>query len=265
MLDKSSSIKGGFLGYLLKRKTKIDFAIIGFPKCGTTSVQMNLLQMSSVNMPNHEVQIKKIINNAVLLSGKNENITGIKNPNLIYEKHNLKALYIANKNVKIIIGLRDPKEWLYSFFQYRKMEIKKRKSWLSKRKYRKEVLYLKDLSFSEFVFNKNSLLGVNADKGIYIRYILDVLEVFDEKNIFIYLLEDMAANPDSIYSKIYNFLEIHNEENSPRRIENSNYGRYEHKDKYLESIKCLEQYYSSYNERLNLVLKEKWGIENKYW
>jgi len=265
MYELLVNIRGGFLGLLLKRKIKIDFAIIGFPKSGTTSIHKSLLNESSIMMPDREAQIKQLLKGELSLSRDNVSVTGIKNPNLIYEIHNLKALYNANQDIKVIIGLRDPTEWLYSFFQYRKMELRDNVKWLRKKRHVDEAKQAIDIDFTEFVRNDLDILGVNINKGIYLSYIRNILDIFKSENIYVYILEEMAINPSLIYSQIYKFLDVQSDIRSPLVTANRNYKRYENKKDYRETFQYLDNFYAPYNEKLNLLLKERWGIVNQYW
>ena len=152
-----------------------------------------------------------------------------------------------------------------SFFQYRKMELNDNVKWLRKKRHLEEARHAINVDFSEFVKSDLSLLGVSINNGIYIDYIKNVLDIFDSKNVYVYILEEMAINPELIYSQLYNFLGVQSQTRSPAVKANRNYKRYESKEGYGDTFQYLDDFYTPYIEELNLLLREEWGINNQYW
>lgn len=264
MSDIVQHAKGWILGSLLQKKHPIDFAIIGFPKCATTSIHKTLVNSPSICIPDYEMQIKHYIKQDIYPK-QNHPLFGIKNPNLIYEGHNLRALYHANPNIKIVVGLRNPTKWLYSFFHYRKLEIQNNRDWLNNRKYLKTTQNFSDINFKELVDSNLNLLGSCIGNGIYINFISELLKIFPSSNIHIYFLEEIADNPLQVYHQLYSFFDMTYDESWPRKTANRNYKKYERKEKYKETLTDLDNYYAPYNKKLNRLLKEIWGIKNNHW
>jgi hypothetical protein len=104
--------------------TKVEFVIIAFPKCGTTSLVENLNKHSKINcyydcgskesilfhsksFYNIETRDKY---DKYLIEGK---INGEKNPTYIWNYFALMNILKYNPNMKVIICLRNPVDYIY--------------------------------------------------------------------------------------------------------------------------------------------------------
>ena len=110
----------------------IDFAIIGFPKTGTTTLLQALNQHPEVNMPPTELcqihQNHKSWENWVrkhdahriqsFLTKKN----GIKCPAMVRLPSATENLMKLSNNTRLVVGLRHPIRWFESFYNYRLWE-----------------------------------------------------------------------------------------------------------------------------------------------
>ena len=108
--------------------SKVNFVILGFPKCGTTSLVDNLNKHSKINVYysrpwNKESMLfyQEVFNNIekrqeynkYLVEGK---VNGEKNPTYIWRVYSLLNMKIHNPNMKVIICLRNPVDYLYSWY-----------------------------------------------------------------------------------------------------------------------------------------------------
>ena len=110
----------------------IDFAIIGFPKTGTTTLLQALNKHPEVNMPPTELcqihQNHKSWENWVrkhdahriqsFLTKKN----GIKCPAMVRLPSGTENLMKLSNNTRLVVGLRHPIRWFESFYNYRLWE-----------------------------------------------------------------------------------------------------------------------------------------------
>ena len=84
---------------------RIDFAIIGFPKCGTTSIKYNLAKCQGIHMLPQEPALSDLPD----LEYPDNMLIGLKNPSVIYSWDKWKNIL---KDSKIIICWRNPVDFL---------------------------------------------------------------------------------------------------------------------------------------------------------
>lgn len=257
-----TNIRGSLLARAIRRQPEIDFAVIGFPKCATTSLHATFMSANEVHMPDYEVQIKALRNGSVNLK-TDKNKIGIKNPNLIYEPHNINALIKANKNIKFLVGLRNPVNFLFSFYQYRKLEIRENKAWLFNHvKPQSESL---NISFKDIVMNNKELLGVNLEAGNYVSHLKKLLKMMKPENIMVFFVEELYEDNLGVYTRIMDFLNIDSSSIGEPKKKNIKNSMYESKDKYSDEIAFLNEYYRERNNELYKLLYENWGLPRLYW
>ncbi len=253
-------MKVNVLTRLLRCRPKIDFALIGFPKTATTSIHHNLILSDKIIIPDHEVQLKNYIFNHSIYADlvvDYSQILGIKNPNLLYEMHNLHAMVNSNNNIKLIIGLRNPVKWLFSFYNYRILELKNNSTWIEK-KY-KTSYSPRDITFKDF-----NLLGACKVNGIYFNFLNNLLSFTDPINVHIYFMEDYAVNPRIVFQRVVDFIGI-DFVCSELKEKNRKSKYYPDSNDYSTELEYLSDFYKPWNAKLNTLLHDKWGIENAWW
>jgi len=101
---------------------QLDFMIIGFPKCGTTTIAKSLEKHNKINLFNQKIYLCETYflnininfdyysNNKYFFKKfwRDGKINGCKNPLQISSLFNLKILYNLNPEMKIIICMRNP-------------------------------------------------------------------------------------------------------------------------------------------------------------
>jgi len=251
-------------GRAIEKKVNIDFSVVGFPKCATTSIHKTLEKVPNLYMPDHEVQVANIMSGTQKWPEVHYSLMGIKNPNLVYEYHNLLALYKSNRNMKFIISMRNPSDWLFSFYQYRMLEIRSNKSWLQST-LNKHSEY-KGITFDDIVYNDKSFLGVSIKHGFFIDYLLDIFDWIPKENILIVMLEEIAQEPIEAYSRIFNFLGIQGlDEKTVGIVANNKKIFYARRDDFIKQLSFLDNIYKQKNHQLNYFLKEHLDYDNIYW
>ena len=209
-------------------------------------------------MPSYEVQPSKLS----LLRWRAETglLRGIKNPNLVYEPHNLLALIKSNHDLKVVLCLRDPVSWLHSFYEYRMKEISENAPWLRDRKPPESAI--KQFSFSGLAHGEFEFLGVRRGAGFYVDYLRYYKEHIDKKNLFLVFLEDLAENPNKCYRSLYNFLEIRASPPNSPSVANSNSKKTSAQTKDFD---FLSEFYKTKNEELWEFIKSEYGIHQRFW
>ncbi len=253
--------KSYLLAKQLRQRDMIDFAIIGFPKCATSSIYRNLAASNHISMPNTEVPINAYIRGDINFPSDSL-LKGIKNPNLPYKPHQWMALFKANPNIRFIIGLRNPAEWLYSFYQYRKNEILSNREWLSN--HIKHNPKISEISFGDIVYNNQELFGASLEHGKFVKWLTPIAKIVPKDHVFLYFVEALERNPNLIYNDLSKFLSI--EYRNASFIEtNRNSSIHKTRDIYQAELEYLNQHYQEWNERLNELILSKWRITNKWW
>lgn len=187
--------------------TKLNFAIVGTQKAGSTFIHRNLREHPSVFMPDGEVPYFEDPD----FGGENSlesyfpkncgKILGIKRPNYFEKKEVPKRLIKNNPNIKVIIFLRNPTERAISGY-YHGMKM--------------GFLPISDI-------NVNLLKIVNGDEdflnsypygrelinhGYYSVHLKNFLKYFNRNNIYVGFVEDIKLNPLLTIQNLYRFLKI---------------------------------------------------------
>jgi len=106
-------------------ETKLDFAIIGFPKCSTTFLRNGLFASSrKIFLGNDDNEIHYLHHNQVsrfkeLFKNHSNTINGFKCPDLLYSDIGLNNLDTFFHKTDLIITIRHPILWFQSFYNYR--------------------------------------------------------------------------------------------------------------------------------------------------
>lgn len=198
-----------------------NFLIIGAGRSGTTSLYYYLKQhpeiyMSPIKEPRffiYEGQDPASINHpfpknlittledyqALFAGVTNEKAFGEASVEYFYRPQACERIKYYLPNVKLIAGLRNPIDRVFSHFTLMVREgIEKNKS------------FSKALEADLTGKNpKTKYLGA----GFYSNNLKRYLDNFDRDKIFIYLYEDFAANPSAVTKEIFEFLEVTTEFN----------------------------------------------------
>jgi len=179
--------------------TSIDFAIVGFPKCGTTSMIKNLSKCPSLFILPREPKISQILEATL---PKNKTI-GFKFPASIF---NLTPWTTALDLQKIIICWRDPIEHLFTFYQYRQMEIEQNVPWIQKhRAMNPGAKY--NFTFDD-ILKGEDMFDCSLEKSRMDVYTLQALRTFPPDRVLILHFNELKTNPRLFYTKICYFVGI---------------------------------------------------------
>lgn len=233
---------------------KPDFFILGFPKCGTTSLFFYLKEHPQIIDKGKEIQGLNTIHKS-------------RKHRLEYEKkfHDLGKGYLnfsANPfdifvdpkivkkyypNSKLIIMVRNPVNRFFSHYQMNKIVHKKDENLQS------YISIAKNSKSSEPFFQfRHTLLGM----GFYEKAMRPWFDVFDQSKILVLVFEEFFANPSEHMPLIFKFLGIKDYKN----IEYSNYSKlwYHYDDKLgFDYQNTLSKYYYKANLDLENLLGKK--------
>jgi|SaaInlStandDraft_2_1057019.scaffolds.fasta_scaffold35750_1 hypothetical protein len=261
-------------------RLKPDFLILGYPKCGTTSLYDYLVQH-----PNVGSTYRKEINFFNLSFSKGMRwyknhfplifkkfffekkfhsnfITGEATP--LYISHPLALSRIKSMfpNIKLILLLRNPIDRSFSHFHHQrrgKLEpIEFFDEVITLDKERNSILNKKLQNNEINETNQGFFMPPYIEMGKYVKDIEKLFSLFDKKQIMIILTDDLNKNRDDVLKKVHSFLEI------PSFIisdfSHKNVGHYESIK--LETRKSLIDFYKPYNQELEhlLGLKLNWDI-----
>lgn len=205
---------------------KPNFLCVGFPKCGTTSLQEILKQHKDIYLP----EVKEagyFIDSLEYTKGikwylkryfsdvKNEKIIGEINGGLtggFYARNIRKDL---SKDLKIIFIMRNPVDRLYSHFKY-KLKVGRSLNHID--------IYTKlsdtkafDLFVNDNIKYSNKFKVWNTvtsgatyfiEQGKYSEYICEYLKYFPKENLKFIIFEEYIKNPEEIYKDLFKFLNI---------------------------------------------------------
>ena len=238
---------------------KPDFLIIGTQKGGTVSAIHHFNQHKDVHLLHHELhffdqEYHKGIDYYESQFKSNKKYVGEKTPMYSYSKRALNKIHRHYPDIKLIMFLREPISRSYS--QWNMCQ------------HRDDDYPLKNKPFIDCI--KEDVANIaNEDyketdilkRGFYIDQIEHILSKFPKENLYIAISEEVKANPEIEYNKIFNFLGV-----EPTEISfNPNHHKLEYKSEISkEDALHLYDIYRSYNERLYKLIGEIKDWENYY-
>jgi hypothetical protein len=237
-----------------------NFIIIGVQKGGTSSLYKYLLQHPNV-VPGYKKEVKffdgsyhKGIDwyryNFPLKSEMSDPTkqTGEASPSYVFHPLVSKRIKDALPDVKLILLLRDPVARAYSHFQGNMRKGQENLSFEEAIEHEESRLegeresIIADQHYPMYKYLVYSYLA----RGIYIDQVRNWLEYFPREQILILRSEDLFRNPQSVYSRVLEFLGLANFKLDDYEI--FNFGRYSQIDP--ETEKRLRVYFSPYNQEL---------------
>jgi len=252
-----------------------DFLIIGFVKCGTTSLYEYLLQHPDIYSPtgkeidyfdrlysrkidwykvNFPLKTKKFyVKNIV----EKNFLSGEATPRYIEHPHALTRIKKVIPKAKFIVLLRNPVNRAYSHYnqnvdnQYEYLSFDKA---IEKENHRIKNRYEKMEKNENFYSWDYDLFGY-VEHGIYMNKLERWLKVFPREQFLILQTEEFLKNPSLVYNNVLHFL------NLPRwePLEYKLYKKREYKQPKMnpEIKKKLIEFYKPYNEKLYKLLETR--------
>lgn len=197
---------------------KIQFAVIGGQKSGSTYVQSVLAAHPQIYMPEDEVPyfedpdfqeggMQKL--DALFENVNNELVCGIKRPNLLGSSQYAPRLKATLGQIKLIVMLRDPVVRAVSAYYH----------------YMKDG-FLPPLSLSE---GMNKILEGDmkaygrhseiVEFGLYSKHLKNYLKYFNQDQVLILLYDELKKNKKEVIKKLYRFVGV-DESYNPEQVIN---------------------------------------------
>ena len=203
-------------------KKKIDFFIVGAPKCGTTFLKYHLAQNPKIFMPKIEpVYWCKDMNdlseikseNAYFslftknLSENSEIICGEKTSNYLYSNKAYNEIYNYNPNAKIIICLRNPVEAAISYHNHNKvMGFELINNFLEA--WRAQEIRKNNYYKIPFYARKETLRYQYKYIYTYEIHVKKFIEKFGNEKVKVIFFDDMIESPENIFNDVFDFLKV---------------------------------------------------------
>lgn len=204
---------------------KPNFICVGFPKCGTTTLQEVLKYHKDIYLPDVKeagyfvdaVEYKRGISwyeTRYFSKTKKQKIIGEINGGLVggfYARNIYKDL---GSDLKIIFLMRNPVERLYSHFKFKERigyrMIRNENTIMTESE--KFTCFIKEnMKFSkkynkwDIVISKDRYI---IEQGNYSEYIEEYLKYFKPENLHFIIFEEYIKNPRKSYKELFEFLDI---------------------------------------------------------
>ena len=199
------------------------FIIVGFPKCGTSFLRSKLLEHKNIWMPYFEPDhFGNDINSSSLFKDldsysqifqkyqDSDNIvTGEKTSGYSYSDVAMEEIYKYNKNIKIIINLRNPIDAIISYHNHNvrmgfEPIIDFENALLAQEKRNKKNGNYKIPFFAKTEKKRYEYFNIYS----YPKKIKKILDLFGNDNVMIILLDDIIDNPKQVMKKLFAFLGV---------------------------------------------------------
>jgi len=247
--------------------TTPDFYIIGFAKCGTTSLFEYLISHPNVHPPKGKeidffdrlysrginwykvgfpFKIQKFFDTVFL---RKKFLTGEATPRYIEHPHAINRIKEITPNAKFIILLRNP---IDRAFSQHNMNVKNdyeinNFSDALKEEPRRIANRIEKMSNDVSYYSWNFDLYAYLEHGIYVDKIKRWMEVFPKEQFFIIQSEEFLKNPSKIYNDVLEFLGLANWEPKEFVL----YKKREYKEKMNSDLRNeLVEYFKPHNKRL---------------
>ncbi|WKK82571.2 sulfotransferase family protein [Marivirga arenosa] len=189
---------------------KVDIAIVGFQKAGTTSILKYLAQQDEIQAhPQKEMTYFssqaefdegwELAQKRYFYSVDPEKKLLIKHATLIRHESSIKRLYEHNPKAKIIVSLRDPAERAYSSYLMEKSNGNQTQSFSE---VVKEAFENHQKGESDWRYN------VFIKLGEYVNYIDILVSYFGKKSVYILNIEDFHKNKEKEFTRLCQWLKI---------------------------------------------------------
>lgn len=193
---------------LFSQKKRIDFIVIGVQKAGTSALDYYLRQHPEIKMAKikevHYFDNDSFFENAkgdysyyhkFFGNLKNRFLYGEATPIYIYWKNAIERIKKYNKNIKLIILLRDPVERAYSHWN---MELKKGN----------EKKDFSECIKADLKSNSQDRVTSYIDRGKYSSQIIRLLKLFDRSQLHFIKYEDFNNKQSEEITKVFKFLNL---------------------------------------------------------
>lgn len=245
-----------FLPRLLTSPLRVmpDFFVIGFPKCGTTSLYEYLIRHPSIGQAfrkeifffdhHHKKGLlwyRAYFPTAFSRVFDKDFICGEATAAYSTHPETYKRIFDANPKAKIIVLLRNPVERAYSNYKH-----------LVRLGHGRSFEETIDDNLSGRRYQKHTAFHEIVASGIYADYLETLFSVFPRDQVLVLSSADFFADPGAVLAKCFEFLGVRPIEQSQFRTYNK--GGYGGEKMASETRKKLERFYGPHNDRLYRLL-----------
>jgi hypothetical protein len=247
-----------------------NFLIVGVQRGGTTSLYNYLIMHENIiGASTKEIHFfdnnfhrgiswyQSQFENSSDTKNTNESITGEASPYYIFHPLVPKRILGVIPKVKLIILLRNPVDRAYSHYWHERrlgiesLSFEDAIKSEAKRLEGEEQKMLQDETYYSFNHQNYSYLS----RGIYVDNLKRWLPLFSREQFFILKSEDLFFNPQQVFNKTLDFLNLTHFK--LEKYEKTNAGTYEKINE--KTRKHLEEYFKPHNENLNSFLGMDFG------
>jgi hypothetical protein len=270
-----------------------DFLIIGAQKAGTVPLLRYLQQHPELIGANKEIGFFSTNNyyNGIKWYKKQlpiridkKKLIFEKTPEYIYYPETPKRIQKNNKNIKLILIIRNPvkrafsgwnhyKKYYYSWENYSKEKLMKRVNRnLGFEKSKHMIDFLNEPEYKDFyecIIEEIELINKDifryfpsfVRRGIYYEQIKNYMKYFDKKQILIIESSDLRNKKEEVLNNVTDFLEISSFDFSNINLKEIHKSNYKGSKIDEKSEKILKEFYKPYNEKLFEIIgkKYKWN------
>lgn len=249
---------------------KPNFLCIGVQKGGTTSLIKYLNYHPKIYMADREKHLfdrplskgeltKEDIKKYEKSFQTNKLIVGEKTPSYNYLRYAMDRIYNYDKNIKLIIILREPISRAFSHYNMTLNNRMKNLNDVTEKQILNAFKKEENIKLHQVQSNGNYFII----RGFYDEILDYILSKFPRNNVYIGISEEINKNKFKYYNEIYNFL-------GTNKLQTINENLNTHVRKYKKTIpKTLEKYlyniYKSHNEKLYKILGRKIHIWENYY
>lgn len=199
--------------------------IIGFPRCGTTSLLRSLRKTMGFACccPDQAATGGEMshVQATSLAWMDRSRINAFKNPDFIYDVGLLEWVaakypielrswlgppFARDDRVKFVVMLRDPSEWLVSYYWHRRCEIEVLAPWV--RRYVQEDSSLRNITLEQVAAGEAAFLGVDRERGKFVKQLRVLANFIPWADIHVIWLEEWKRAPHAVLEGLAMFLGI---------------------------------------------------------
>ena len=189
----------------------------------------------------------------------NKILIGEKTPSYNYLRYAMDRIYNYDKNIKLIILLREPIARAFSQYNMSLSFLKKTLNDVTE----KEIINTFKQQENIKLHKLRSKGEHFIQRGFYYKIIKYILSKFPRKNVYIGISEEIKKNKLKYYNEIYEFLGVHKLKKLNKK---KNVDVREYKKPIPKSLeKYLYNIYKPQNERLYKILGRKITIWENYY
>lgn len=239
-----------------RHPSALKLAIIGFPKCGTTTIHRSLMASGRFTGVDTELRPKDFLKSCE--SGAPHSL--IKNPNLIYQPWWIHTIDRVAGPTKFVLCLRDPREMLRSFYWYRRRELEDGAAWIPDRSRPQRIP-----SEESVMQGHAELLLAGRDQVDYARWLAHLLNFVPAERLLCVVLEQLKQAPREVERSLDAFLGFETGMVDHFVVANTNTKKPDQAlDKSSHPFES-DGFFQRVRDETNALLESTWGLDNRFW